>query len=339
MSPSSCAANYRTDGILEPDLRVLICASVSLSIPAHKPQAPVDSWPPRLPKLHTLVLKQVQISPFMRTILYESHAFDELRVLAFDHAEVLEQVFDANPEGLPRLVAMRPAADLRLSYYPALDKEADSESDGDSDEGGETDRDRTGLLYLSASSGFLIALPSCAPWLPASIQRLSFDCDCGEDELEFEEFMYAANELLESMPIAATEEPLAEVPAFLNQLDEVILPASFLVPPREAFPGTSRRRAGAPPPHGRPTLVHPLSTRVAPDLPTSIRYFFESIRDRLRVPLCGPPCGAEEGASDDLAPQDRLVPWRFLIEADETLRALETGSGRYTAAWRARIAG
>ncbi|GAA5992448.1 hypothetical protein JCM10908_000822 [Rhodotorula pacifica] len=337
------------------DLRALICVSVSLAV--HRiaanddddaddpslPPRPVPPFPPRFPHLHTLVLQQVHISPFMRTILYESHAFEQLRVLAFEGAEVLEQVFDGNPEGLPKLVAMRPAHDLQVEYYTALDRQnspsataADGSSSRDHNHhhhhDGATAASKTarpGLLYLNASADFLSCIEHYAPWLPDSISRFSLDLDSGGAGSNTEEAAAAFAHLVQVTKSSATQEeaeelgrptsawkaqdPPGEVALLLGNLEELILPPSISLDARAPAPLS----ADADSDPSRP-LLH---------LDAAAQTFLAHLKDKNGVKVLEPP---EECATEVLegleAEQDRLIPWRFLVEADQTVRSLEAGS-------------
>ena len=334
------------------DLRALLCVSVSLAVhrtatddPTPAPR-PVSPSPARFPHLHTLVLQKVHISPMMRTILYESHAFDQLRVLAFDGAEVLEQVFDGNPDGLPRLVAMRPSHDLGFDYYTALDRETAAPGeegsharagDGDGDRADSTsslDADaRFGLLYLNASADFLHCIEHYAPWLPDSITRFSLDLDDpAEDHSEGSPACVKAVDAYRHLVYfaqggarAAFHHPVGEeedeegaaapgqVALFIENLEELILASS-----------TCRN------------YYTDLMSRLDPDSDLMAYYnlqqfeaaeaeFLAHLRDKDGVEVVEPP--VESCVADVTAEQDRLIPWRFLIEADQTVRSLDATAG------------
>lgn len=52
--------------------------------------------------------------------MFEDHQFPSLAVLYFDSHEVLTQVFDGDPDAMPRLRALSPAADVQPAYLEAL---------------------------------------------------------------------------------------------------------------------------------------------------------------------------------------------------------------------------
>ena len=270
----------------------------------------------------------------MRTILYESHAFDQLRVLAFDGAEVLEQVFDGNPDGMPRLVAMRPAHDLGFDYYTALDRETTAtatvtgEGSDARDATVSPDADtRTGLLYLNASADFLHCLEHYAPWLPDSITRFSLDLDDpAEDHSEGSAACARAAEAYRQLYFftqggaralsghhgGEEEEEAAaapgEVALFVGNLEELILPSSTCL-------------------NHYPYLRSQID--LGSDYSALQRFeaagaeFLAHLRDKDGVEVVEPP--VESSTADVTAEQDRLIPWRFLIEADQTVRSLDGG--------------
>ncbi|POY76737.1 hypothetical protein BMF94_0329 [Rhodotorula taiwanensis] len=318
------------------DLRALICVSVSVSFSSASAQQPVPSAPPCFPHLHTLVLHQIHVSPFIRTILYESHSFDQLRVLAFDSAEVVEQIFDSDPEGMPRLVAMRPGHDLQFEYYTALDAVQDESPREDED--GEYDRSerrRTGLISLSASSNFLGCFEHYAPWLPDSIRRLSLDLSGGPEATSLppgtrtwldpgvDAFVTAANRAASARRARAAVVQLGQgddgdddevdttafdADLFLEQLDEIVLPADWF----RLDPASS-------------TAVQGQAALDRAEMPDEVFACFERLRTEHGVRLVRPPRSVvrlEVDGADEMAPQDSLVPWRFLVEAQETLAAV-----------------
>lgn len=272
----------------------------------------------------------------MRTILYESHVFSRLRVLAFDGAEVLEQIFDGNPDGLPRLVAMRPAHDLQFEYYTALDL-GDAQSSEAGAQAGDDDADanetgaRTGLLYLNASADFLSCIEHYAPWLPDSITRLSLDLDeLGTSGSEngpqaFAHLVAVTGHTPHPVnpgaeegtvgPAWRAQDPPGEVALLLGNLDELVLPSPTclehfgLVPPLPA-PLDSIISAAAPSPSRSPR----------PLLDLAAAAFLSHLERQDGVAISGPwePPGYEAIAAE----QDRLIPWRFLVEADQTVRSL-----------------
>ncbi|GAA5872657.1 hypothetical protein JCM3774_001876 [Rhodotorula dairenensis] len=328
------------------NLRALVCVWVSLAVhrcatddPTQPPRG-VPPLPARFPHLHTLVLQEVHISSTMRTILYESHVFSRLRVLAFDAAEVLEQIFDGNPDGLPRLVAMRPAHDLQFEYYDALDQGGGREFDEAVESGSDSEaleaRDhldgeaRTGLLYLNASADFLSCIEHYAPWLPDSTTRFSLDLDemsSGGPENGPQAFAHLvavthdssrpANPVVDghgnAEPAWKPQDPPGEVALFLGNLDKLILPAPNIL-----------QHFGLVPPLPAPLdSIIPASTASpwlipVPPLDPAAAAFLTHVHNQGGLEISEP----SEPPLHIAAEQDRLIPWRFLVEADQTVRSL-----------------
>lgn len=257
-------------------------------------------------------------------------------MLAFDSAEVVEQIFDSDPEGMPRLVAMRPGHDLQFEYYTALDAVQDESPREDED--GEYDRSerrRTGLISLSASSNFLGCFEHYAPWLPDSIRRLSLDLSGGPEATSLppgtrtwldpgvDAFVTAANRAASARRARAAVVQLGQgddgdddevdttafdADLFLEQLDEIVLPADWF----RLDPAAS-------------TAVQGQAALDRAEMPDEVFACFERLRTEHGVRLVRPPRSVvrlEVDGADEMAPQDSLVPWRFLVEAQETLAAV-----------------
>lgn len=57
--------------------------------------------------------------------MFEDHRFPSLEILEFDNFEVLTQLFDGNPDAIPKLKAIKPGTDTQAEYFAALQKEDD----------------------------------------------------------------------------------------------------------------------------------------------------------------------------------------------------------------------
>ncbi|GAA6054180.1 hypothetical protein JCM3770_002819 [Rhodotorula araucariae] len=292
------------------NLRTLVCVDVQLAPPMSPAaaQAPVPSVPPRLPRLETLVLKNIDFAPSLRTISFEDHDFPALETLYFDSHEVLTQVFDGNPHAMPRLRALSPAHDVPSEYLEALhaplleDDEGSSRasspgrarSDGASDDGDEwLERREPGQLrLLNITADFLRHLAHFAPSLPWGIThlRLDFALDTVSDE--------DVAPLIDNADFASLFEPCPF--AASDPFRRGVLFVSHASPPATSFDVDFARRF--------PAVAQTWDAASSP---------------------CAAPAGPDVAPT---APQDALVPWGFLRAAQRALEFDDRGRGAAAAA-------
>ncbi|GAA5851242.1 hypothetical protein JCM9279_007496 [Rhodotorula babjevae] len=309
------------------NLRTLVCVDLELGLPPSSTQTPVPSALPCLPRLTTLILKDIELMPSLRTIMFEDHQFPSLETLYFDSHEVLTQIFDGDPDAMPRLRAISPAGDIQPAYLEALhplDDEVSASTTAapaptgrrsslgstrrgssgrrysvDSSAAGDEVQDGGNLRLLNLTAPFLRHLAHFAPSLPLGITHLRLDFG-------------PADELSE-----AELRLLGENPDFLELFDP---------PSRHAEPTTR-------------TGIQFLTTSGRRGTPGVTNMFFgirvsvgTVLHDRGVEWVADTPdsfdAGAEVGV--DIAPQDRLVPWGFLRAARDAI-AFDRGRRRTAA--------
>ncbi|GAA5933187.1 hypothetical protein JCM3775_002560 [Rhodotorula graminis] len=302
------------------NLRILICVDLELGLPPSSPQTPVPSTRPCLPRLKTLILKDIELAPSLRTIMFEDHQFPSLETLYFDSHEVLTQVFDGDPDAMPRLRAISPAGDIQPAYLEALHPldEAVVVQDDQSSAGpptaagrrsslgssrrgsmsrrhsvgsgaaGDEGQDGGNLRLLNLTAPFLRHLAHFAPSLPLGITHLRLDFGPADDLSEAELRLLVDN------------------PDFLELFDPPHLHAD---PSRRngiQFLSTSGRR-------GTPGITNMFF---------GIRVAVGTVLHDRGVEWCADtPDSFDTGAEVDVevAPQDTLVPWGFLRAARDAM--------------------
>jgi len=248
--------------------------------------------------------------------MFEDHQFPSLETLYFDSHEVLTQIFDGDPDAMPRLRAISPAGDIQPAYLEALhplDDEVDAPTSAlpapsgrrsslgsarrsslgrrhsvDSSTAGGDAQNGGNLRLLNLTAPFLRHLAHFAPSLPLGITHLRLDFGPADDLSEAELRLLVDN------------------PDFTELFD----------PPSQHADPTTR------------TGIQFLSTSGRRGTPGVTNMFFgirvsvgTVLHDRGVEWLADTPdafdAGAEAGV--DVAPQDRLMPWGFLRAARDAI--------------------
>lgn len=259
--------------------------------------------------------------------MFEDHQFPSLAVLYFDSHEVLTQVFDGDPDAMPRLRALSPAADVQPAYLEALHPAADDDDDGEETrEGAASSATRRGsigsarrgslsrrtsndssssnskkrgddelldggnLRLLNVTAPFLCHLGHFAPSLPLGITHLRLDFGPSDDVTEQDVRL-----LVDNADFAELFDPPSPTPTPTRTRTGL----QFLT--------TSGQRGVA----GATDMLFGVRVVVGTELRERGVEWGEDTPDALPD---GGGCGSEV-----VAPQDRLVPWGFLKAAGEAM--------------------
>ncbi|GAA5949996.1 hypothetical protein JCM21900_001357 [Sporobolomyces salmonicolor] len=328
-----------------PSLRALYCLDVQLSLPSHVRQLPVPPSPRSLPHLRTLVLSQIELSPSLRCIQFESHLFPSLEVLWFDNQEVFQQIWDADAECFTGgLRVMSPAEDMQREYLEVLREalEEDEEAVEVHDEGPPCSP-RTGsvslsslcsdscsparpnhLVLLSLTPSFLPHLPHYAPSLPSSLTTLRIDAGVDPAHLS----------VLGEPDVAHVWAPRASTGQRKGEshgVRRILLPAGFLSmlehlaldEPLRDKPSSDDKSTDSSPSPSSPPLTSPFQTL----LTLQAHYDLELV-EAPAAPLFPPRGGSgtvvngrgNSAGAGGVKFQDVVVPWEFLRCAEEILR-------------------